>query len=372
MPSPGHAKVLLLIPHLGGGGAEHVIATLTRSLDTCRYEIHLGLVTQSAIAAHDIPPWVAVHALGANRVRYGAFKLILLVWRLRPALILSSMAHLNFLVLLLRPFFPPRIRLCVRQNGALPATLAALGNPLLARRLYSAAYRSADRVICQTTSMAMELESDLVIDGTKLVVLPNPIDIHRIRAAASPTNPRCSLSPRLLAVARLAPEKGIDLLLEAFAGFHRRFPDAELEIMGAGPCGIALEKQRNFLELGECVRFHGNVAFPAEYFNGVSAFVLSSRHEGLPNALLEAAAAGLPIVALPASEGLITLLSGRPGVWLAEEISATALEKALCDALKSIQPGQRFLHTWIEAFDQNKAIAAHQDLIEAVLLERGS
>jgi hypothetical protein len=63
-------------------------------------------------------------------------------------------------------------------------------------------------------------------------------------------------------------------------------------------------------------------------------------------------------------------LRGRTGIWLAREISAAVLEMALCDALTSIQPGQRFEHAWIEAFDQNKAISAHEDMIEAVLLER--
>ncbi|MGA8090385.1 MAG: glycosyltransferase [Terracidiphilus sp.] len=372
MPSPRRAKVLLLIPHLGGGGAEQVIAALARNLNPSRYEVHLGLVTQSADKACDIPSWVAVHALGANRVRNGAWSLLRLVWRLRPELILSSMAHLNLLVLLLRPFFPPRTRLCVRQNGALPATLAAGGHPRLARHSFATAYRCADRVICQTNSMAMELQTELGIDKAKLVVLPNPIDFHGIRTAARGINPRRSPGPRLLAVARLAPEKGIDLLLGAFAGIHRHFPDAVLEILGTGPCRVALEEQRSALELEACVRFRGHVTFPAEYFSGVSAFVLSSRHEGLPNALLEAAAAGLPIVALPASQGLVTLLTGHPGVWLAKEISAKALEIALCDALTSIQPGQRFLHTWIETFDQNKAISAYEDAIEAVLLERKS
>jgi glycosyltransferase involved in cell wall biosynthesis len=372
MLSPIRAKVLLLIPHLGGGGAEHVIAALARSLDSDRYEIHLGLVTQSASKAHDIPHWVTIHALGANRVRYGGWSLLRLVWRLRPAVILCSMAHLNLLVLLLRPFLPQRTRLCVRQNGALSATLAAGGHPLLARYLYATAYRCADRVVCQTDSMAVELQTQLGVDRTRLVVLPNPVDIQGVRTAACGMSPGRLPGSQLLAVARLAPEKGIDLLLEAFAGIHRRFPDAELEIVGTGPCAPALEEQRNSLELEKCVRFHGNVVFPADYFNGVSAFVLSSRHEGLPNALLEAAAAGLPIVALPASQGLVTLLGGRPGIWLASEISATALEAALCDALNSIQPGQRFAHTWIEAFDQNKAISAHEDLLEAVLLERKS
>jgi glycosyltransferase involved in cell wall biosynthesis len=311
MPSPSRAKILLLIPHLGGGGAEHVIAALAGSLNPNRYEVHLGLVAQPARERYDFPPSVTVHALGANRVRYSALRIVRLVWLLRPALILSSMAHLNLLLLLLRPFLPPRTRLCVRQNGALPAIRAAIGNPLIARRLYASAYRSADRVICQTASMALELETEFCVDRTKLVVLPNPVDIHRIRAVANPTNPQYSAAPRLLAVARLAPEKGIDLLLEAFAGIHRHFPGAELEIVGAGPCRLALDEQRKILELDRCVRLHGSVAFPAEHFGDASAFVLSSRHEALPNALLEAAAAGLPIVALPASNGLVTLLSGR-------------------------------------------------------------
>lgn len=370
MPSPGRAKVLLLIPHLGGGGAEHVIAALARSLNPNCYEVHLGLVAQADQLAYEIPSRVAVHALGAKRVRNSAWSLLRLVWRLRPALILSNMAHLNLLVLLLRPFLPARTRLCVRQNGALPATFAALGPPLLARHLYAAAYRSADRVICQTKSMASELRTSLRIENAKLSVLPNPVDIHRIRAVPRVAEVRSSPGPRLLAVARLAPEKGIDLLLEAFARIHRNFPDAQLEILGTGPCRVALEEQRKKLQLEKCVRFHGSVVFPAEYFPSVSVFVLSSRHEGLPNALLEAAAAGLPIVALPASQGLVSLLNGRPGVWLASEVSATALEMALSDALKSIQPGQRFGHTWIEAFDQDEAISAHEDLIDAVLLER--
>lgn len=372
MPSPGRPKVLLLIPHLGGGGAEHVIAALARNLDPSRYEVHLGLFTQSANPGPPLPPSVTIHEFGARRVRFGAWSLLRLVWRLRPAVILSSMAHLNLLVLLFRHFLPPQTRLCVRQNGALTATLAASGHPLLSRYLYAAAYRSADRVICQTNSMAMELQTELALNKTKLVVLPNPVNLDAIRAVACKTNTRPSPGPRLLAVARLAPEKGIDLLLEAFAGIHRHFPAAELEILGTGPSRLALEEQRNALELEECVRFHGNVPTPAEHFSGVSAFVLSSRQEGLPNALLEAAAAGLPIVALPASPGLVTLLRDQPGVWLANEISANALEKTLRDALKSIQPGQRFGHPWIETFDQNRAIPAYEVMIEAVLLERKS
>ncbi len=99
-------SVLLLIPHLGGGGAEQVTSLLARGLSREKYELHLGLVTQKDAGTEELPPQIGIHALGAGRVRTGAFRLLRLVRRLKPALILSGMAHLNFLVLLLRPYFP--------------------------------------------------------------------------------------------------------------------------------------------------------------------------------------------------------------------------------------------------------------------------
>jgi len=72
-------------------------------------------------------------------------------------------------------------------------------------------------------------------------------------------------------------------------------------------------------------------------------FVLSSRHEGLPNALLEAAAGGLPIVALPASGGIVDLLRDQPGVWLAPEVSTEALADSLRTALRALRPGEKLL-----------------------------
>jgi hypothetical protein len=84
MPIQPLPKILLLIPHLGGGGAEQVTSLLARGLSPEKYELHLGLVTQADIAQSVMPSWVQVHALGAPRVRAGAVKLLLLIWRLKP------------------------------------------------------------------------------------------------------------------------------------------------------------------------------------------------------------------------------------------------------------------------------------------------
>ncbi len=60
-------RVLLLIPHLGGGGAEQVTALLARGLSDRKYEIHLGLVTQESWPPGAMPDTVTVHSLGASR-----------------------------------------------------------------------------------------------------------------------------------------------------------------------------------------------------------------------------------------------------------------------------------------------------------------
>jgi glycosyltransferase involved in cell wall biosynthesis len=99
-------------------------------------------------------------------------------------------------------------------------------------------------------------------------------------------------------------------------------------------------------------------------------FVLSSRHEGMPNALLEAAAGGLPIVASPASGGVTDLLRDQPGAWLATEVSARALAATLLAALQTLQPGERFAHVFIEEFRLAGALHAYESLIETVLLNR--
>ena len=79
------SRVLLLIPHLGIGGAQHVISTLARHLNVDKYEVHLALITQSDSTCPKFPSSVTVHFLHVRRARHGMFRLFRLIWRVRPA-----------------------------------------------------------------------------------------------------------------------------------------------------------------------------------------------------------------------------------------------------------------------------------------------
>ena len=362
--------ILLLIPHLGGGGAERVTAILTRGLPGKKYDIHLGLITSSFADLRGVPESVTVHCLGARRVRTSALALLRLVWRIRPDAILSGMAHLNFLVLLLMPLFPRKTRVLIRQNTTVSSVLQSGGLPRYTRLLYRLLYPRADRIVCQSQAMASDLAAESKVSNARLSVLPNPVDLDAIRACDSGgTIEWRGQGPHLLAVGRLSDEKGFDLLLRSLASLRLKYPDADLTIAGIGPEEESLRRLCRSLRLEGNVRFAGHVPFPDAWFRGATLFVLPSRYEGLPNALLEAAAGGLPIVALPASEGLVRLLKGKPGIWLGRSASSASLTDALVRALGSIRAGQRFVHSWIEPFHMENALGAYERLIDEALVE---
>ena len=172
-----------------------------------------------------------------------------------------------------------------------------------------------------------------------------------------------------MGVGRLSREKGFDLLLDAVGQIRKSFPAIDLVIVGEGPEESALRNRCWELGLNSAVRFVGSVAQPAVYFGGATAFVLPSQHEGMPNAMLEAAAGGLPILALPASEGITELSKGQPGVWIGADISADSLGESLTEALKTLRPGARFEHSFLAEFALERAIHGYEELIDRCLFD---
>jgi glycosyltransferase involved in cell wall biosynthesis len=364
-------RLLLLIPHLGGGGAERVAAMLALRLNPQQFDIHLALISEDGPGAEAPPPWVTVHRFGLQRVRQSWFRLVRLVRAQRPDVILSSMAHLNFLLLLLKPLLPRKTRILVRQNSTASASAR---NPL-DRFLYRRIYPRADAIICQSQSMANDLAEHFHIAQQKLIVLLNPIDVDRIRNQAPAANTDSeeksidSHQHHLLTVARLSHEKGIDLLLDAMAILNKDHQRITLSILGTGIEEVHLRLQCKQLGLESQVEFCGFTSHLGPHHAQAQIFVLPSRHEGMPNALLEAAAAGLPIVATPCSDGVIELLRNQPGAWLATSISAESLAKTIAAALTSLNGVPRFRHTFLAPFETKTSIAAYEALIARIATE---
>jgi glycosyltransferase involved in cell wall biosynthesis len=134
-------------------------------------------------------------------------------------------------------------------------------------------------------------------------VIYNGIDVEKFsRSQARPTAglPRF----RFGAVGRLVPAKDHITLVRAFATVSKEMPNAELHILGDGPCRAAIAEAASQLGVGDRVFLHGAGNDVAGFLSRLDVFALSSLDEGLPISLMEALAAGLPVVS--------TLLPGLP------------------------------------------------------------
>lgn len=129
---------------------------------------------------------------------------------------------------------------------------------------------------------------------SKCTVIPNGIDPPA--EALDDRRPQGDGSVVVGTVGRLAPQKGIDLLLEAAALVGARRPDVRFRIAGDGPTAQDLRERTRELGIDDRVRFDGLVDGPWEVLRELDVFVLPSRWEGMPFTLLEAMSGGLPVV----------------------------------------------------------------------------
>ena len=198
-------------------------------------------------------------------------------------------------------------------------------------RLRSVYYRRADVVTANTQGVIDALQ--VMGSWPRLELLPNPLPagLARVDQQAPVVRERV-----VLAVARLVPQKGLDVLLQAFAALPMTCRGGwTLILVGDGPERQALEQQAQQLEIAASVGFAGFRSDPLTFMQKAAIFALPSRFEGMPNALLEAMAAGLPSVVSDASPGPLEMVhDGVHGCVVPREdwrAFSEALEKLMLD-----------------------------------------
>jgi glycosyltransferase involved in cell wall biosynthesis len=246
---------------------------------------------------------------------------------------------------------------------------------LKARLLWRHAGRSAARFFCVSADIAQAVRA-AGVESAKVLVVPNGI------ATADPVDPaevgraRQSLglpdgAPVVGTVGRLAEVKRQDLLLQAFARVRAGRPSTRLVLVGDGERRAELEALAGELGLTDAVRFAGYQPRPEAYLRLMDVFALTSRTEGMPMALLEAWAAGVPVVAsrvggLPEliREGETGLLFDFPDA----DALAALLRRVLDDPTLAQSLGAGGRREVEEKYDERamaRTYAAHYDLLLA-------
>jgi len=285
--------IAFVLNSFNAGGTEHQMTELICRLDRRLFEVHVACLS----------------GRGPLRARLDTASISPTEFRLRSLKSVHALRQMRRLARWCRDRHVRLVHTCdfyANVFGLPAATIARVPVRVGSRRdvtiperspgqmlFQRVSYQLAHRVIANSSAAADRLIEEGV-HPRKIVTIANGLDVDRfeIRKPGSTRGPRI-----VTTVANLRPGKGHDVLLKAAARLVRRVPDIRFRIIGDGPRRRDLERQAAALRISSHVDFLGYRSDVPALLRTSDIFVLPSFMEASPNALIEAMAAGLPIVA---------------------------------------------------------------------------
>ena len=349
------------------GGSERQFTLLAQNIGAPAFQLHLGCVShRGPLAAHfgDVPQF----PLGGS----------LFGWKsLRTRLNLSRhLRHHRVQVAHAFDFYANLTLSPAARFARVPVVIGShrqIGDlmPPAQFRAQATAFRWCDAVVCNSQAAAARLiATGLAPD--KIAVIGNALPAEAF-AAAPGVLPKRPGVLRVGMVARMNHRyKNHSGFLRIAAQVHRRMPDAEFVLVGDGPLRPELEKEASSLGLGASAIFLGDRQDMPAVLASLDVAVLTSDSESLSNVILEAMAAGLPVVAYSVG-GNSELLSHQRGALIPagnETSFAEAVEKLLADSALREQLGRNALQFAKENFSLNEVRQRYEELYITLLQKK--
>ena len=276
-PNPARLRVLHLLPHARAlGGTERTVIDLLSSPALAHVDQRIAFVQPGHV--NGFPPSTVLGGRGGRLLPGGALPAIL---RWRPHLLHGWLLQGNLLGALLKLLLP---------SATLISSERHVGHdvlPGLKRQLERFVARSEDAATGNSVAVRDAAVARVPERAARFLVIPPGV------AAPTPTGE--SKPTTAVMVARLHPVKDHATALRTWRRVVARRPAETLTIVGGGPQRAALEKTAEELQLGAAVRFRGE-ADPAPDIYGARMFLSTSRAEGFSRAVMEALAAGVPVI----------------------------------------------------------------------------
>jgi GalNAc-alpha-(1->4)-GalNAc-alpha-(1->3)-diNAcBac-PP-undecaprenol alpha-1,4-N-acetyl-D-galactosaminyltransferase len=364
------SRILLVILSLSAGGAERVISEMANWWAARSREVAILTLWGKEHDHYELDPRVQRLALdfwkhSRTPWQFIAYRAGLLpalrqtVKRYSPDAVISFIDLIN--ITMATALAGTRVPLIISERID-PRHHAISPLRSLARR---ATYPLASSLVVQTASVARWAQA--IMKPAKIEVIPNFV---RMLPGSCPAEGQAgSGQPIMLAVGRLDRQKGHDLLLQAFAATDAARSGWRLVILGEGPERPNLERLASELGIQDAVSMPGVVREPAEWLYEAQLFVLPSRYEGFPNALLEAMACGCAVIAADCPSGPAEIVrDGENGLLIpVEDVHAlgTAMLRLMGDEGLRRRLGTQALQVRA-SFSQDSVMALWDSLIENV------
>ncbi|WP_336352750.1 glycosyltransferase [Pseudomonas atacamensis] len=366
-------KLLIILQDLGAGGAEKMMVRLAGALVEAGNEVTLLMLTGAGINQPALDPRVRQVLLDSPRSAAAVPALMRFLRSNRYDAQLAVLTHVNVVAIAAAALSGTLARLHVSERNAFSRDKHV--NPALSVKLaYWLApwlYRLIPNpVICVSQGVAEDLVDTTIARPRDVTTADNPVldNDFRDKPAAAPSHTwlKYKTTPVIVAVGRLAQQKGFDTLIDAFA----RLPqgDARLIIFGEGALRGELLAQAAALGVAERCDLPGYASDPIAEIARADCFVLSSRFEGSPNALVEALSTGTPVVATRCPYGPQEILADGAVAPLVEVDDPAALAAAISAQMATPRAAHR--QRRIEAASRFVNARAVQTYLKALLGRR--
>lgn len=316
--------ILLLIRELGIGGSERQLSEIAKNLDPSRFEVHVGCFIEHGLRAGELKN-VRVHRFPVRSLY-------------RPSVIAGALDLRRYIrqngIKLVHPFDYPTTLFAVplaRVFGVPVVVASQRCDRHLIPQPHRTGLRIADRFM-HAIVVNCEFVKGLLIRNENLAearihLCHNGVDIKRFFPAPA-QRPAFLQDASLVvgAVSALRPEKGMRILVDAFAGLHRRLPSARLVIVGDGPVRAELTAQIAGLNLEGAVHLQPATSDVTDWYRTFDIFVLPSLSEAFSNSLMEAMACGCAVIASNLGGNPELVEHGRTGLLFPANDSQTLAE----------------------------------------------
>lgn len=286
-------KIAFCLPDFRGGGAENVIITLSNELSKI-YNVYLLVGKQQGILQDRINENITCISLGTTSGLLASRKIAKICNMESISTVIGTlgMAH----SVSLSKLFGNKATCIARVGNTISEDLKRWsGVNKILRTVYQRVLCLSQKVIAQSEYMKKDIINLINIDEDKVIVIYNPIDLHRLNSLKKLPISTVVKQSDIVYVGRLEQQKDVATTLLAFK-LYSNDSDATLHIIGDGYERHELENLASELGIKNKVLFHGFLKNPYPILDSCNIFVMSSLYEGFSNSLLEAVALNKKIV----------------------------------------------------------------------------
>lgn len=367
-------KILFIIDFLGGGGAQRVVSNILKFIDRSIFEPELAVLTMVGDYMNSLPNNIIFHNMNIRRSRYSMISLSRVIKKVKPQIIFSTLPEIDSAVYIAVKLSACSTKVVFRSPNFLSTYFFEV--PVYTRFFSLWAYRYADKIISSTEEMRTDMYNNFNMPPDKIKVIPNPIDIEMIeKKSIEPINdPLFQMKslekyPIIMAMGRLAKQKGFSYLLRAFKIVRDKLK-ARLVILGEGEKKNELENLAQNLNISTDVSFIGFKSNPYKYLSHANLFVLSSLWEGFPNAIIEAMACGTPVISTNCSSGPKEIITSCVNGLLVPPENPEEMAKAILEVLTNKKLSEKIAEAGskkVNEFDIKKIMSAYENLFIDVI-----